>query len=232
VRAALRTGAGLVSALIPSSGNDIMQISCPEAMVATGKSDLKNYSGVGIGPGIGTGEKAVSIFEKILKQLKSPVVLDADALNIISKEKKLLKRIPPESIFTPHPKEFERLAGKSKDDSDRHNLQLAFSKKHNVIIVLKGAHTCISTPAGISYFNSTGNPGMAKGGSGDVLTGMITSLLAQGYVPEHAALVGVFLHGLAGDIAAEKKGIDGMIAGDIVDEIPRAWEALRTQRKT
>ena len=227
VKAALRTGAGLVSAMIPSSGIDIMQISCPEAMVATGKTDLKNYSGIGIGPGIGIDEKAAATFEKIIKQLNSPVVLDADALNIISKEKKLLKRIPAHSILTPHPKEFERLAGKSKQDFERHALQISFSKKHKVYVVLKGAHSCITTPEGKSYFNSTGNPGMAKGGSGDVLTGMIASLLAQGYVSEEAALIGVYLHGLAGDMAAGKIGMDGMVAGDIVRAISDAWKMLR-----
>jgi len=231
VKAALRTGAGLVSAAIPSSGIDIMQISCPEAMVATGKIDFGNYSGVGIGPGLGTDDKAISTLEKFLKQSKKPLVLDADALNIISQNKKLLKKIPAGSILTPHPKEFERLAGKSKNDFERHALQISFSVKHKVYLVLKGAHTCISTPEGKSFFNSTGNPGMAKGGSGDVLTGMITSLLAQNYSPEEASLLGVYLHGLAGDLAAEKKGMDGMVAGDLVELIPEAWREIREGNK-
>ena len=227
VKAALRTGAGLVSAMIPSSGIDIMQISCPEAMVVTGKIDFEKFSGIGIGPGLGTDEKSASSFEKILKQSKKPLVIDADALNIISKNKKLLKRIPLQSILTPHPKEFERLAGKSKNDFERHALQISFSKKYKVYVVLKGAHTCITTPEGKSYFNSTGNPGMAKGGSGDVLTGMITSLLAQDYSPEVASLLGVYLHGLAGDFAAEKKGKDGMVAVDMIESLPEAWRILR-----
>jgi len=227
VKAALRAGAGLVSAIVPASGIDIMQISCPEAMVVTGKIDPENFSAIGIGPGIGTDEKATASLEKILKQSNRSLVIDADALNIISKNKKLLKKIPTNSILTPHPKEFERLAGKSKNDFDRHELQLSVSKKHNVIVVLKGAHTCITTPDGRSFFNSTGNPGMAKGGSGDVLTGMITSLLAQGYTSEDAALLGVYLHGLAGDLAAEKMGMDGMVAGDVIKSIPDAWRNIR-----
>ena len=227
VKGALRTGAGLVSSAIPASGTDIMQISCPEAMLVAGKIDYENFSAIGIGPGIGTDEKAVALLEKILKLSTKPLVLDADALNIISKNKKLLKRIPEKSILTPHPKEFERLAGKSKNDFERHDLQLSFSKKYNVHLVLKGAHTCITTPEGKSFFNSTGNPGMAKGGSGDVLTGMITSLLAQGYSPEHAALIGIYMHGLAGDLAADDNGMDGMIAGDMTEAIPNAWVVLR-----
>jgi hydroxyethylthiazole kinase-like uncharacterized protein yjeF len=227
VKGALRSGVGLVSAVIPSSGIDIMQISCPEAMVVTRKIDLENYSAVGVGPGIGTDEKAIAMLDKILKQSTKPLVLDADALNIILKNKKLLKKIPANSILTPHPKEFERLAGKTKNDFERHQLQLSLSKKYNVVVVLKGAYTCIITPEGKSFFNSTGNPGMAKGGSGDVLTGMIISLLAQGYTAEEAALLGVYLHGLAGDIAAEKKGMDGMVAGDLVEAIQEAWMILR-----
>jgi len=227
VKAALRTGAGLVSAAIPSSGMDIMQISCPEAMVVAGKTEMENFTGIGIGPGMGTDEKSAAALEKILKQSKKPLVLDADALNIISKNKKLLKKIPIGSILTPHPKEFERLAEKSKNDFERNDLQISFSKKYKVYVILKGAHTCITTPEGKSYFNSTGNPGMAKGGSGDVLTGMITSIIAQGYSSEESALLGVYLHGLAGDLAAEKKGMDGMVAGDIIKSIPEAWMELR-----
>jgi hydroxyethylthiazole kinase-like uncharacterized protein yjeF len=223
----LRTGVGLLSMLIPGSGVQIMQVSCPEAMVAGDEINFEKFSAIGAGPGIGTDGNSKQILKRILKHASSPLVLDADALNLISEGRELLKRVPPNSIFTPHPKEFERLAGTSKNNFERHQLQLSFSKKHQVLVVLKGAHSCITTPEGNSFFNSTGNPGMAKGGSGDVLTGMITSLLAQGYSPEESALLGVYLHGLAGDIAAEKIGMDAMIAGDIVDGIHEAWKKFK-----
>lgn len=228
-RACLRTGVGLLTMHVPEEGIDIMQISCPEAMVAIGEIDFNKYAALGIGPGLGTDEVAVSILTELLRSAKNPLVLDADALNIISVEKELVNQIPVNTILTPHPKEFERIAGKSKNDFDRHELQVSFSKNHKLFIVLKGAHSCITTPDGISYFNSTGNPGMAKGGSGDVLTGMITSLLAQGYSSLESALLGVYMHGLAGDIAAEKKGIDGMIARDVVNGIPVAWREMRKE---
>ena len=230
-KACLRSGAGLLTMVVPEAGYRIMQTSCPEAMVETGNPDLKKYSAVGIGPGLGTDARAVRQLKKILTTAKVPLVLDADALNMISAGKKnLLKLVPQDSIFTPHVKEFQRLAGKSANDFERHEKQILFSKKNKVIVVLKGAHTCITTPEGQSYFNSTGNPGMAKGGSGDVLTGILTSIMAQGYSSKEAAILGVYLHGLAGDVAASGKGKDGMIAGDIVDMIPEAWKKLRTER--
>ena len=223
----LRTGVGLLTMHVPETGIDIMQISCPEAMVAIGEMDFNKYAAIGIGPGIGIEAGAKEILKKYFHFAKAPMVLDADALNIISEERELLKLIPANSILTPHPKEFERLAGKTENDFERHELQLFFSKNHKVYVVLKGAHTCITTPDGISYFNSTGNPGMAKCGSGDVLTGIITSLLAQGYSSLESALLGVYLHGLAGDIAADKKGMDGMITRDVVNGVGEAWKNLR-----
>ena len=226
-RACLRTGVGLLTMHVPEEGIDIMQISCPEAMVAIGEIDFNKYAAIGFGPGIGIEAGAKEMLKKYLNSAKAPLVLDADALNIISEERELLKLIPPNSVLTPHPKEFERLAGKTENDFERHELQLFFSKNHKVFVVLKGAHTCITTPDGISYFNSTGNAGMAKGGSGDVLTGMITSLLAQRYSSLESSLLGVYLHGLAGDIAADKKGIDGMIARDVVNGVGEAWKNLR-----
>ncbi|MEO8088217.1 MAG: NAD(P)H-hydrate dehydratase, partial [Bacteroidota bacterium] len=227
VKACLRTGVGLLSAYIPESGNDIMQISCPEAMVATGEIDFEKYTSIGIGPGLGTDDDALGKLNQFLHNTKCPLVLDADALNIISLDKNLLNQVPVNSILTPHPKEFERLFGKSENDFERHQQQLSFSKFHKIFIVLKGAHTCVTTPEGISYFNSNGNPGMAKGGSGDVLTGIITSLLAQGYSSLESSLLGVYLHGMAGDIAADRKGMDGMIARDVVNGIAGAYKELR-----
>ncbi len=145
------------------------------------------------------------------------MVIDADALNIIAQNKDLLKLVPPRSILTPHPKEFERLFGKTKNDLERMQLALQRSKELNIYIILKGHYSFISTPEGSGYFNSTGNPGMATAGSGDVLTGVITGLLAQNHSPLEASLLGVYIHGSAGDIAAEKYSEEAMIAGDMIE---------------
>ncbi len=227
-KACLKSGIGLLTVSVRKQGVEIIQTSCPEAMVVVDVFDSEKYSSTGIGPGIGANGFAEGEVKRILQSVKSPLVIDADALNIISEnKKKLLKLIPENSILTPHPKEFERLIGKSKNNFDRHEMQLTFSEKHKVYVILKGAHTCITTPERESFFNSTGNPGMAKGGSGDVLTGIITGLLAQGYSPLESSLLGVFMHGVAGDIAAKQKGMDAMIAGDIIEALPEAWISVR-----
>jgi len=231
VKACLRSGAGLVTAHIPACGNDIMQLSDPEAMTLAdvhGKHlatvfDSSRYQAIGIGPGIGTETETRDLLFQLLQRSVKPLVLDADALNILAQQKENFAMVPANSILTPHPKEFERMAGKTGNDFERHTMQKAFSVKYSVYIVLKGAYTCITTPSGKSFFNSTGNPGMAKGGSGDVLTGILTGLLAQGYSPEEAALLGVYTHGLAGDIAAAAIGETGMTAMDICRYLPEAW---------
>ena len=230
-RACLRSGTGLLTIHIPKCGYEILQSTVPEAMVELDKSndlitqigELGNYNGIGIGPGLGKSEETKKMFFEFLENSKKPVVIDADALNILSENPERLKTIPAHSILTPHPKEFERLAGKSLNDFERHKQQIRFSIEHNVIVVLKGAHTCISLTDGKVFFNSTGNPGMAKGGSGDALTGMITAFLSQNYNPEHAALLGVYLHGAAGDIAEKKKGIYSMTCSDLIESIPKAF---------
>ena len=163
----------------------------------------------------------------LLEKVDFPIVLDADALNILSKNQDQLKNIPANSILTPHPKEFERLFGKTTNDFARNELQIAKAKALNCIILLKGANTAIAFPDGTCYFNSTGNPGMATGGSGDVLTGILTGLLAQGYTPKSASLLGVYLHGLAGDLAAKDKGQESLIAGDLVGYIGAAYLDLK-----
>ncbi len=236
VKAALLSGAGLVTSNIPSSGYEIMQTSNPEAMVEADKSvnflrdipELDKYSAVGVGPGIGTETETREYLEKLLAACSKPLVMDADALNIISANEKLLALVPENSILTPHPGEFKRLTGEWSDDSDKLERQKAFSKKHKVILVLKGAHTSVSTPGGKMYFNSSGNAGMAKGGSGDVLTGVITSLLAQHYTPEQAAILGVFVHGLAGDFARDESGETSMNASDIIHHLPKAFQELES----
>jgi len=224
-KACLRSGSGLVSAHVPKCGYEIMQSTVPEAMVVidphekilTELIDLSPYQAIGIGCGIGTETMTAETLEFMLKRIKIPLVLDADALNIIAKQQKMLKHIPKESILTPHVKEFERLFGESENDFERTQLQMKMALELGVYIILKGAHTTIATPEAKCYFNSTGNPGMATGGSGDVLTGLLTGLLAQGYFSEDAAIFGVYLHGLAGDLAVADVGEMALTAGDLLD---------------
>ncbi len=233
-KACLRSGTGLLTVHIPSCGNEIIQTTNPEAMVSIDTNEklignevgFHRFSAVGIGPGIGTDEITQKAVHFLLTFSESPLVLDADALNIISMHSDWLRLIPGNSILTPHPKEFERLAGTTTNDFERHELQIQLSKQYQVYIILKGAHTCISTPNGDCYFNTTGNPGMAKGGSGDVLTGIVTGLLAQGYTSLDACLISVFTHGLAGDLAKEQLGETGMIAGDLCEYLPPAFMQL------
>lgn len=234
-RAAIRSGVGLLTAAVPVFGLPVMQIAVPEAMcipdlgdaVIHHLPDAAPYRAIGIGPGIGQ-EKATAaaIEEWLTKNIACPMVWDADALNLLAKNPHWWEKIPVGSILTPHPKEFERLVGTEATNFKRHELQLALSAKHRCVIVLKGAYTCITTPEGLSYFNSTGNPGMATGGSGDVLTGILTALLAQGYSSEAAAVTGVFLHGLAGDLATADLSQPAMKAGDIVEYMPSAWREI------
>ncbi len=233
-RAALRSGLGLLTVHVPTSGYSIIQTSTPEAMVSTDSSEnyfsslpeSLNFSSVGIGPGLGTNSETVVALAKVLKQFKKPMVIDADALNMLSLNQELLQLIPEGSILTPHPKEFERFAGSWTTDFERLELLRNFSTKLKSIIVLKGAYTSIACPDGNIFFNSTGNPGMAKGGSGDVLTGILTALLAQGYSSQDSALLGVYLHGLAGDLAANELGMNSMIATDLINWIPHSFKKL------
>ena len=236
-KACIRTGSGLVTAHVPNCGVEILQTAIPEVMVSIDENEdlfseirnlnFENYKSIGIGSGLGASLKTSKALSKVLKTVDYPIVLDADALNILSKNKKWMKFIPKNSILTPHPKEFERLVGKWSNDFERLEKQMDLSKKLNVFLVLKGAHTSITTPEGETYFNSTGNPGMATAGSGDVLTGIVTSLLAQSYNPKEAAILGVYLHGLAGDISNTKFGENAMIASDIIENIGSAYLSLR-----
>jgi ADP-dependent NAD(P)H-hydrate dehydratase / NAD(P)H-hydrate epimerase len=231
-KACLRSGSGLTTCHIPKCGFEIMQTAVPEAMVMVDfnssiltniDEDLAKYSCIGLGPGIGTASETKRLLEQIFDVYRKPVVLDADALNITSSDKNLLSKIPPASILTPHPKEFERLFGKTENDYDRLQLARQKAQELSIIIVLKGHHTFIATSDGKGYFNNTGNAGMAKGGSGDVLTGILTALVCQGYDSIEASVLGVHLHGLAGDIAAGKCSMEAMIAGDIIDNLGQAF---------
>jgi hydroxyethylthiazole kinase-like uncharacterized protein yjeF len=233
-KACLRTGAGLTTAYIPGCGYDIMQVAAPEVMAIvdenkkflTNVPDTFSFSAIGIGPGIGKAPHTRSALARLIKHYRRPVVLDADALNILAEDAELMERIPPNSILTPHPKEFSRLAGSYKNDWELFEKATDFAAKHNCLLVLKSARTSIHTPEGKVYFNSSGNPGMAKGGSGDALTGMITALLCQEYSPLEAAIMGVYLHGLAGDIAAETFSQWSMTASDLVESIGHAFKVI------
>ena len=236
-RACLRTGVGLLTTHVPTIGYAVLQTVVPEAMCSTSDHtdyiadlpDLSPFTVVGVGPGIGIDKQTANTLKLLIQNAKTPLVMDADALNILSENKTWLAFLPSQSILTPHPKEFERLVGKWSGDEERLEKQIAFSIKNKVIVVLKGAHTSVSTPAGEVYFNSTGNAGMATGGSGDVLTGVITSFLAQGYTPLESAVAGVYIHGLAGDVAKENYTEQGMIASDITEALPRAFGWINQQ---
>jgi ADP-dependent NAD(P)H-hydrate dehydratase / NAD(P)H-hydrate epimerase len=224
-RACLRSGVGLLTVHIPQCGYEIVQISVPESMVSVDQDTksiselppLSGYSAIGIGPGIGKEPLTARVLETLLINIKVPLVVDADALNLLSENPAMLRKLPPDTVLTPHPKEFERLAGKSQNEFERLELGKTFASEHQVIICLKGANTAVILPDGEVHFNSTGNPGMATGGTGDVLTGVILSLLAQGYPAREAAILGVYEHGLAGDRAAMKYGQSALIASDVVD---------------
>jgi NAD(P)H-hydrate epimerase len=234
-KAFMRSGAGKLTCHIPASGNVILQIAIPEAMSRIEEGDdhiasvssMEKYDAVGIGPGLGLYDSHAALLSNLFEQNKKSMVIDADALNILSRNIKLLKNIPPLSILTPHTREFERLFGKFTNDFQKIEGALEKAKEFNIIIVLKGPYTFIATPSGTGYFNTTGNPGMATGGSGDVLTGFITGLLSQGYPSDHAAIAGVFIHGLAGDLAAAQLSEHSMIASDITDHLGAAFLTLQ-----
>jgi NAD(P)H-hydrate epimerase len=238
IKACLRTGVGLATAHVPGKTYNIIQSTVPEALVSideseiifTGVSDLSSYTAVGVGPGLNTMSNTVEGLEKVLSTVEVPVILDADALNIIASNKHLLDLIPSKSILTPHPKEFDRLFGESQNMYDRHQKQLEMVNKYGFIIVLKGAHTMTCIPEGTTWINHSGNPGMATGGSGDVLSGMILSLLAQGFDSKDAAVLGVYLHGLAGDLALKDQSPESLIPGDIIDYIGRAFKVVSSEK--
>jgi ADP-dependent NAD(P)H-hydrate dehydratase / NAD(P)H-hydrate epimerase len=233
--AALRSGIGLLTCHVPSGGSSAIHSSVPEAMVIHDKSaeyiseigDTDAFSAVAIGPGLGTGAATQKSLYTLLAECKKPMIIDADALNILSLNKEWFSFIPAGTILTPHPKEFERFAGKTGDGFTRLARQAELSWDYKCMIILKGAYTSVTTSDGRVFFNSTGNPGMATAGSGDVLTGILLSLLAQGLPPESAAVLGVFLHGLAGDMAAEESCFESIIASDIINCLGKAFNKIR-----
>lgn len=224
-KACLRSGVGKLTCFVTHLSYPILQVAVPEAIFHIGEEEeliqtysFQEFQSIGIGPGIGLEKLHVPLLEKIFKQ-NIPLVLDADALNIMAAHPFLIDLVPPNTIISPHKKEFSRLFGENADAIEK-------AKSLQIYIILKGPNTLVATPEGNGYLNQSGNPGMATAGSGDVLTGILTGLLAQGYTPLETCRQGVFLHGLAGDIAAKKIGEDALIASDIISSIGEAYKEL------
>jgi ADP-dependent NAD(P)H-hydrate dehydratase / NAD(P)H-hydrate epimerase len=226
-KACLRSGAGLVTSLLPGDSFLALHTTVPEAMAIEQtnilQADLSNYTTIGIGPGMGTNQESTHIVQFILANFNKPIVIDADGLNILAANNELLSELPPGSIITPHLKEFERLFGASQNHLERIQNARYYSQKLFIYIVIKGRYSALACPDGEVYFNNTGNAGMATGGSGDVLTGIITGLLAQGYSPKDACIIGLHLHGLSGDLAAADISQEAMISGDIINYLGKAF---------
>ncbi len=233
-KAAVRSGLGLLTVCVPKGGNQMIQVAVPEAMSIIDVHENHfsklppqlSYDAIGVGPGIGQAQETVEVLNQLILTYQKPMVIDADAINILAANRHLLKHIPTGSILTPHPKEFQRLVGSWRNDFERLEMLRALSIQTKTVIVLKGAFTSICSPDGLVYFNPTGNPGMAKGGSGDVLTGILTGLLAQGYKSIEAAILGVYLHGFAGDLAVHDVGTNSLIASDLIEYLPKAYKGL------
>ena len=229
-KSCLRSGVGKLTCHIPACGNNIMQTSIPEAMcVVEGNEEFissftspKKYDAVGIGPGLGLHASNSSLLSSCFRRIHRPMVLDADALNSISEDSALLQKLPPNTIITPHVKEFERLFGKAANDFERMQVAIQKANALQIVIVLKGRFSLVATPGGDRYFNTTGNPGMAKGGHGDVLTGMILAFLAQGYTSPDAACISVYLHGYAADLAIAGIAMEALMPSDVIEFIGAA----------
>jgi ADP-dependent NAD(P)H-hydrate dehydratase len=236
-KSCLKTGCGLVTAYVPKCGYEILQISNPEVMTLTDEKEkyISNISfdikpqAIAIGPGLGQETKTQKAVHNFLKTNTTSLVIDADALNILSKNAAWLALLQPKTILTPHPKELERLIGKWTSEADKFDKTVAFSKQYNLVIVMKGAPTHIIDGETV-YKNTTGNASLATAGSGDVLTGIITSLVAQSYEPINAAILGVYLHGLSADIALPEMGYQSFIASDIIKYLGKAFLSLENKQ--
>jgi NAD(P)H-hydrate epimerase len=232
--AAVKSGIGKLFVHVPESAVDILQISLPEALLDIDPHNLhfssleypENYTQIAIGSGIGTIANTQLALRSLLKTYKRPLIFDADAINILAENPDWQESITADSIFTPHPKETDRILGESADGYERLAKIKDFAKNYKVYIVLKGAHSAIACPNGKVYFNSTGNPGMATAGSGDALTGLLLSLRCQGYSALESVLVGVYLHGLAGDYAAKVRSQLSVSARDIIEFFSAAFKHL------
>ncbi len=236
-KACMRAGAGKVTVNTPRRNMTALQIAVPEAVAQIVKEETifsepvntEDYDAMGIGPGIGQAEQTAVAMIAQIRRAQCPLVIDADAINILGNHRAWVQQLPKGIIMTPHPKEFDRLDGPSADSYERLQKASALAQKLQGYIILKGRYSALCMPDGHVYFNSTGNAGMATAGSGDVLTGIITALLARGYKQQHACMVGMYLHGLAGDLAAEELGEESVIAGDIIDYLPKAFKEIYRQ---
>ena len=234
-KACLRSGAGKVTAHTPKQNNVIMQVSIPEAIIQLDRDETvfseavetEDYDALGIGPGLGTSEQTAAALFSQLRRSQCPTVVDADAINILAHHRAWIQQLPKGLILTPHPKELERLEGPSADSYERLTKACNLAERMQAFVLLKGHHSALCMPDGHVIFNSTGNAGMATAGSGDVLTGIITGLLARGYKQQEACLIGMYLHGLAGDIAVRDIGEESLIASDLIHYLPKAFKKLR-----
>ena len=226
-KSCLRAGAGLLTLKVPEKEKKVIFSSIPEAMVAFEINDLdfSKYNAVAIGPGISTENKVEEMVNFVIKNAKTPIVLDADALNILSKNQNWLKNLFPNSVLTPHSKEFDRLFGNHNSEHDRRKTAVEKAKELEIIIVLK-SHKTFITDGYQSFENSTGNSGLAKGGSGDALTGMIVAMMAQGYESLESSLLSVYLHGLAADITLETQSKESMLISDVIENIGKAFKII------
>lgn len=235
-RGALRAGLGLLTVHLPEGAGNILGAALPEAMTSPDKGqdyitalpELSRYSAVAAGPGLGMELQTQNVLDSLIEQATVPVVLDADALNVLAAHPEWLRKMAPSTILTPHPVEFDRLSGiVMKSDEERFYIAREFAASYGVVLVLKGAFTRIFFPDGTVSLNSTGNPGMATAGSGDVLTGILLGLLCQGYTPREAALLGVFLHGRSADLCVETSSEESLIASEIADFLGKAFASLK-----
>jgi hydroxyethylthiazole kinase-like uncharacterized protein yjeF len=235
-RACLRSGAGLITTCSSKSVCAVLQSSAPEAMCISDNSDeyistlpdLQKYTSIAIGPGIGLNPETKKITGQLIQQCTVPLVIDADALNVLAENQALLNELPANTILTPHFKEFDRLTKRHATDLERLITGIEFAKKYKVVLILKGAYSAVINRDGKVYFNSTGNPSLAKGGTGDTLTGIIAAQLAQGYLPLNAAILSVYLHGLAADICTEHIGTEAVLASDLIEALGGAYQKIST----
>ena len=235
-KAALKSGIGLASVVIPECNYNVLQTSIPEAMCfpmgdnyITGFPELDYFNALAIGPGLGVTEQTVTLLENLLDKVKQPLILDADAINVLTAEKSLLDKLPRNTILTPHIGEFDRLVGASENSFERFEKLIHLAVNNQLIVILKSAHSAIATPDGQIYFNSSGNPGMATAGSGDVLTGILLGLLSQGYHALDTCILGVYLHGLAGDFALKQESYESLVSSDIVNNLGNAFKQILGQ---
>jgi len=229
-KACLRSGVGVLTVNVPKAVSSILYASLPEAMVMAREENvsfLNAYKSIGIGPGFGVGLSSTKIFSHILTHYSNPLLIDADALSILSEHKDWLEQIPEGSVLTPHPKEFDRLFGDCANDFERADKAISLSKQFHFVIILKGHFTLIAAD-GKGWYNTSGNAGLAKAGSGDTLSGILTALLAQQYATLHAAMIGVHIHGLAADLALEEQTEESLLATDVIDHIGAAFKELRS----